>query len=293
MTDHVDEMVGLCASLATGSIESRDRQRLAEHLAEGCLECEVALADFEQSALLLAASAPSASPSPGLRDRVLQALALPDGSAPAGSAAAGASGASRGGRPSANFSAQVAQMRKRRRGFAPPAWAPFALAGMFGIVAIVSAIVAMFAHGEAGRLHGEVSGNTEVIAALNDQLQQEKTWGAVFTSPDARSGDLRPASQGDLTHGRAVFDPLSRRAIIVFENLTPISNRSFELWAVIDRAPHSLGVIKTDERGNGVLRVENAGDPNRLDGFQVTLEKPGGSAGAAPGPLVMSGRISG
>jgi hypothetical protein len=274
-----------------GSIEPRDRQRLAEHLAEGCLECEVALADFEQSTLLLAASAPSVRPSPGLRERVLQSVSAPQAPAAAGTAGV----ASAAGAPAASFSAQVAQVRRRRgRGLALPAWTALAVAGLSGMVAIFSIIIAMMAHGEAGRLHGEVTGNTQVIAALNDQLEEEKRWNAVFTSPDARTAELRPISQGDaVLHGRVVFDPHTRRAVIVFENLTPISDRSFELWAVIDRTPQSMGVIKTDERGNGVLRIEDAGDPNRLNGFQVTLEKSGGSAGAAPGSLVMSGRVSG
>jgi hypothetical protein len=180
VSEHYEEMIEYCAALAAGNIESRDRQVLAEHIADGCLECEVALADFEQAALLLAASAPSALPSPALRDRVLQSAA--SGAVPAPPAARGTTPG-----PSAAFSAQVAEMRRRRKSFAPPPWTALAVAGVLALVAIVAVIAAMMAGAEAKRLRDESAGNTKIVAALNDQLEQEKLWGGVLAAPDART----------------------------------------------------------------------------------------------------------
>ena len=289
VSEHYEEMIEYCAALAAGNIESRDRQVLAEHIADGCLECEVALADFEQAALLLAASAPSALPSPALRDRVLQSAA--SGAAPVSPAAPGTTLG-----PSAAFSAQVAEMRRRRKSFAPPPWTALAVAGVFAVVAIVAVIAAMMASAEAKRLREESAGNTKIVAALNDQLEQEKMWGAVLAAPDARIAELRPTAQADPTlTARAVYDPRTQHAVLVFRNLQPPPGREFEAWAVSERSWQSLGVIKTDEQGRGVLRVESAGDPNRLSSFQVSLEHTGGSGNAtAPtGPVVMIGRLQG
>ena len=98
-----------------------------------------------------------------------------------------------------------------------------------------------------------------------------------------------------MLHARATFDPRSRRAVFVFENLQPPPGKVFELWAIVDQTPLSLGVIRTDEQGRGVLKIENVGDPNRLVAFAVSLENPGGSPNhkAPSGPIVLMGKILG
>ena len=74
MSEHRDEHIDLCAAQALGTLSDEDRRRLEAHLAEGCRECEAALADFSAATVMLAASAPAAEPSPGLRQRVLAAV---------------------------------------------------------------------------------------------------------------------------------------------------------------------------------------------------------------------------
>ena len=82
MSPHREEHIDLCAAYALGGLEEADRVRLERHLAEGCLICEEALAEFSDSTLLLAASAPAALPSPLLRQRVLSVVSLNGSSLP-------------------------------------------------------------------------------------------------------------------------------------------------------------------------------------------------------------------
>ena len=92
---------------------------------------------------------------------------------------------------------------------------------------------------------------------------------------------------------RATYDPASRRAVIVFENITVPSGKDLELWALRGAGVASLGLIHPDENGRAVLRLEDVGDPAELAGFAVSLEAAGGSPSktAPGGPVVMAGKF--
>ena len=301
MTEHTEEFLDLCAELAVGSIEPRDRQRLAEHIAEGCLECDVALADFEQVTLLLVASAPAAMPAPELRDRLLAAAAAAPTPTPAASrattpASGGAPGAGAGwpANPAA-WRAEVARLR-RRRALRQKPWNVPAVAAGLALVALIAVLWGIFTQGEVSRLRRELASNYQLIGALNQQLEQEKAWNAVMSSPDARMAELRGTPQAAMTlHARAAYDPHTQRAVFVFENLLAPRGRVYELWVILDRTPQSLGLIQTDGQGRGVLRVENVGEPDRLGAFEVSMERSGGSrnVNAPSGPIVLLGKLEG
>jgi anti-sigma-K factor RskA len=93
---------------------------------------------------------------------------------------------------------------------------------------------------------------------------------------------------------RATYDPATRSAVVVFENLKAPSGRDYQLWALHGATPRSLGVIKTDARGRAVMRLDNAGNPATLAAFAVSLEPAGGSRNPAgpSGPVVMLGKLS-
>lgn len=76
MTNH-DAYLELCAAKALGCLDAEDAARLERHLAGGCAECEAALAEYADTVVDLAASAPPARPRPLLRDEVLEAASRP------------------------------------------------------------------------------------------------------------------------------------------------------------------------------------------------------------------------
>ncbi len=277
MSEHTEEHLDLCAALAVGSIDARDRQKLAEHLAEGCLECEVALRDFEDSTVLLAASAPARLPSAGLRDRVLQA-------------AAATPPATSNGREG-----KVVEFPARRAPApAPRTW--MALAAGLAITTLLAGAWALHLNGQVAKLRGTVRSDMDVIAGLNTQLTDAKRWNDVLSSPDARTASLTATPQAQtILRARATYDPRSQRAVFVFDNLQAPAGKVFQLWAILCTQPASLGVIQTDTQGRAVLELEHVGDPNRLAAFAVSLENPGGSPNpnAPSGPVVMMGKVEG
>ena len=144
------------------------------------------------------------------------------------------------------------------------------------------------------RLRREAVEREEQVADLTRRLQVERGWLSILSAPQARSATLTasPAGAPGL-HGRAVYDPVTRRAFIVLENMTAPGGKDYELWAIQNGATRSLGLIRANEVGTAVLRVPDAGEPALLQSFAVSLEPKGGSvAPAGPaGPIVLTGAL--
>jgi len=269
-----EEFIELCAGHALGSLDEADRKRLEEHLASGCAECEGALAEFSASTVLLAASAPPASPSPRLRERVL-----------------GAVHADRAREATARRREEhgVAGAAARRRGF------PWGAVYGWAAAACLAVAVLVFARA-TWRLRDELAGGQQALAALEQRLLESERWAAVLSAPSARVASLAPTPEGNADlRARATLDPATRRAVVVFENFQAPSGRDYELWVIRGAAPASLGVIEADENGRAVVRVEDVGDPATIEAFAVSLEPSGGSPTptAPTGPVVMVGALGG
>jgi anti-sigma-K factor RskA len=269
-------MLELCAAHALGTLEERDRKRLEAHLAEGCAECEAALREYGYSATLLAASAPRVLPLPELRERVLAAV-LAEG--PAGAVPGSGAIRERG---------KIVPMPRGRR----PGW--FAWAGW--AAAFVLLITSGTFYESTGRLRAILRARDADLNGTARDLAVERQWGGVLTSPIARVADLEPTPAWGATggiRGRAVYDPATRRAVIVLSNAAAPDTSSYELWALRGLAPANLGRITADPHGAAVLRLESVGEPTTLTAFAVSLEPKGGASSkrSPSGPVVLMGTL--
>ncbi len=228
MSDH-ERFLDLCAAFTAGALSPEERRELDEHLANGCAECEKALAAFHEGAAALALSAPQAEPPPALRARVFKAIEAEGVRGPRG------------------------------RVLAIIGWA---VAACLGYVAF-----------DAVRQGRRDTRRLEVLEA-----------------PDARSVALAPqADFGDL-RGRAVYDPATGRAVFLLENYRPPAGQDYELWAIRDGTPVSLGVVRTDEGGVASVLVEDLG---AVQALAVSLEPSGGSKTGAPSTVVSVAALAG
>ena len=272
MSTHRGEHLELCAGYVLGSLGEHDRRILERHLAEGCPECEAALADFSTAVVGLAATSEPARPSAGAKARVLEAIA---GEAQDGSASEGATAG--GGR--------VIPLGPR-----PPSWASWGWAAAAAVLALVSAIQ----WDAAERMRAALDKEQAQLAEAERRLADERRWAAVMSAPDARLAELQITPAGvKALRARAVFDPRSRSAVLVFENFAAPSGKAYELWAMRPDGVASLGMIHADAEGKATMRIENLGAPDTLQGFAVSLESEGGSPNprAPSGPVVMAGKL--
>ena len=274
MSVHRDEHLEMCAGLALGNLDDDDRRILERHLAEGCPECEAALADFSSSVVALAASAEPATPSPALRARVLEAIAneTPGDVSPA---------------PPRSDERRVVPMSVRR-----PHWTSWAWAAAAAALAVVSALQ----WNAAERLRADLEVQRRQLADAERRLAEERRWAEVMSAPEARVADLVLTPAGvEALRARAVYDPKTKSAVIVFDHFAPPAGKDYELWAMRPDGVASLGVIETDEQGRATMRLENLDAVETLSGFAVSLEPAGGSPNpkAPTGPVVMVGKLGG
>jgi len=269
-----EHYLDLCAGQALDCLDVADREELEAHLRSGCPECEAALGEFSRASVLLAASSSPVAAASDLRDRVLAAaLEARPGRGPS----------------------RVVEGK--------PARPLFAWTSGFAAAAAVLAVVAVFGWIQAGRLARELSSlrieseaNRDRIAGLEAVLDDQERWRRVLGATDARVAVLSPTPAGQSqARGRAVYDPGTRRAVVVLENLQVPSGRDYQLWAIRGAAPVSLGLIKVDTQGKAEVHLEDVGGPESLNAFAVSLEQAGGSPNptAPTGPVVMLGKLAG
>lgn len=268
MSEHRDEHIELCAGWALDSLDPADRARLEAHLAEGCAACERALADFAAAATALGRSAPAAMPSPGLRARVLAA---------AGATAPEAAPAPAG---------RVVALPPRRR---------FPLVAALGWAAAAAlAVVAGLFWRDARRLTQDLQASQRAAARLTKSLEEQRRWEEVLSAPGARVAVLAPTAAGTPgLRGRAVVDPATRRAMLMFDGIHEPPGRNYELWAIRGTAPRAIALLRPDSLGHAVVRLDDAGEPWSLNAYAVSLEPVGGSPSldAPSGPVVMLGKF--
>lgn len=287
MSWHREEFLELCAGYVLDCLDPRDRQRLEEHLAEGCPECERALAEYSEGAVLLARALPEELPNPSLRERVMIA------------ASAGQREATQAprlerveprveSRPPSPKPRVMAIEPERRRGGSPWTGLGWALAAALALVAYLG-----YAQWQgAGR---RVAGLEAQLRAAQGKLADEQRWAAVLSAPGARVSVLAatPQARRGLA-GRATIDPATRRAVLVLDNVKAPPGRDYELWAIRGKAPKALGLIAANDQGRAVVHLEDVGDPKTLNAFAVSLEPRGGAPtpDAPTGPVVLVGKVS-
>jgi len=173
------------------------------------------------------------------------------------------------------------------RAMPPEKKSPTALLTYAGwAVAAAFLLVLWIAHSRATRVKSDLTRVQGQVTGLTRDLAAERRWSVILSSSSMRTASFSRTPDADPgLRARAVMDPGSRRAVLVFENFKAPDGHSYELWALHGVTPASLGRIRTDPAGSAVMRIEDVGDPGDLTAFTISLE----SDGAAPAPSTMPG----
>jgi len=275
-----EDLLELAAGYALGSLDEADRARVEALLASGKHpELNAAVAEFSEASALLATGAPSARPSPALKSRVMSAIVAESRPAPAAHTTAEV--------PPATERGRIVELKPRRT----PMWVHAA----WGTAVAASLVFGLVTWNETVRLGRELTAQRGQVSELQSKLTEEQRWSDVVTAPGTREAALQvtPDGQAEMS-GRAIYDPKTRSAVIVFENVRVPSDKDLELWALKSDGVQSLGLLAADESGRVTLRIPDAGDPAAVAGFAVTIEKTGGSGNptAPGGPIVLAGKFA-
>lgn len=265
-----DEIQELAAGYALGVLDEADRRRVESLLASGDAELEAALRDFGDAAALMAHAAPPAEAPAALRARVLDAA--------------------RPGRRGAAQAPRVVRLSERRS----PASAAWTWGWMAAAAALAVATFVSWRVAEQTRV--QLAETRERLAQMERTMAEERRWAELLGSPHTRQVRLTATPAGDpRMTAMAMYDPQSQRAIITFEHMAAPAGHDYELWAIRDGRPASLGLIHGTGDGPVVMRLEGVGAVETLGAFAVSLEAAGGAPtdDAPGGPVVMVGAVAG
>lgn len=287
MTEH-EELLELAELYALGGLTQAERARLAEHVADGCDDCEAVLRANARFADDLLLAVPPVQPAPGVRARLMERVRSEssDVAAPSHSAAP----------------------RRRSPGRARSVRTPFAAAAAIlvtvGLSALSGVLASRLAREAAARadledafdyeqeiswsLMREVESERSERVALENRLANLSRVVAAIEAPLVRT--LALAGQGDFRNAiaKAYLDPESGRLIVYAHNLPPVPDgRTYQLWVIVDKQPISAGLLQADARGEAKYDAGQVRSQGRSVSVAVTLE-PAGGAQQPTGPLVLA-----
>ena len=287
MTEH-DELLELAEVYALGGLSAEDRALLAEHVADGCRECEAALGSASRLADELLLAVTPVQPSPGVRAQLMDRVRS----------------------ESSEVAAPVRLPGTPRRSARPRRSLRASFAAAAGVLLTVG--LASLAGVLGSRLARESAARSDLEAALDYQetiswsmardLERERSERvslenrltsmsrivATIEAPLVRT--LALAGQGDFRSAmaKAYVEPQSGRLIVYAHNLPPVPDgRSYQLWVIIDKRPISAGLLQADASGDAKYDtgpLANLGGPVTV---AVTLE-PAGGVPQPTGPLVLA-----
>jgi len=266
---HRAEHLDWCAAWVLGCLDEGDRQELERHLEEGCPICDAEIARLSEGSLRLAESAPPAMPRTSVRAATLERVR-----------------------------AAMAEETSRPRGLLPMPRRGGGLRVTWGLAAasivLAVGVVSLWYSGEATRR--ELAASHRTVADLQRALEDERAWSRLVAAKDVRAVQFSATPDAiPALRARGLWDPVTRRAVLVFELPATPAGHDYQLWGLTPAGPSSLGLVKADAAGRSMVRLPDAGDPSTLQAFAVSLEPAGGSPNpnAPSGPVILVGKFGG
>lgn len=291
------------AAYALGALDGEELAEFERHLAEGCGQCDFALAQSAEALALLAGELPPAPPPRQVREALERRLAIEQARRGSGRhrpvaplavarALAGVSGHEPDGRVGAAAPARGADIRRDAARELRRTWwrwtAGVAAATIIGAF-LAGGFVTMHYEGRLGQLtrqalvqrdqlRGEIAALQAHEAAYRDLVE-------LLRDPAARVVALRGTGPAPGARGRLVWrDDAGGRLLV--DNLPPApEGRAYEAWTIRAGTPRPAGVFRVDASGNALHALPPA--PGPVDVFAVTLEPSAGVA-APTGPIVLA-----
>ncbi|MFI5317642.1 MAG: anti-sigma factor domain-containing protein [Myxococcota bacterium] len=288
MTEH-EELLELAAVYPVGGLAPAERMRLAEHVADGCAECEEVLRANTRVADQLALAVSPVQPSPGVRERLMDRVRSESRELAPGSDSA---------------APEIRAGARARASLRAPLAAAAGVLLAVGLAALAGVLASRLGRESAARrdvedalqyeqeislsLMRQVETERSQRIALEDRLSNVSRIVAAIEAPLVRT--LALAGQGDFRNAiaKAYVEPESGRLIVYAHNLPPVPDgRTYQLWVIIDKQPISAGLLRADAQGDAKYDTGRLPSQGKSVSVAVTLE-PEGGAPAPTGPLVLS-----
>lgn len=280
---HHDEYDELLALHALDALEGADRAAVESHLAT-CAPCRRRYQEHLGTTAALAGAAEPVEPPPGAREEILRRAAAETADARDGRGAA--RGGTGGGRVM-DFERPAPEKRQRHR----------TVDLLLRAAAVLLLAVAAWSLWSQAELRREVERTEAHNRALTDRLRQiegdlalarnrlastSAALATVAAGPETVLAGLQePDAGGRLYSGRD-------GVLLVVNGLPrPPEDRTYQLWGIVEGAPVSAGLFRTDASGKGFLWTASV-PAGTVDLWAVT-EEPAGGVPQPTGEMVLRG----
>jgi hypothetical protein len=296
-----EPFLDLCAGYVMQILDPHELAELEAHLAEGCAECEGLIEEISEGGALLATSAPLHPAPPSVKERVLAGIHSA-GAPPESTRSVDRPSSADPDRRGRAASSPTARPERRKAPGAPasagaviyriPAWARVTMAGLAAACTLL-VFDGLRVRNQNEQLDQQLVIVRAQLSQIEEQLGEQQKWAQVLSSTESRFALLEATPDGhpDQT-AWAVVHPGSDRAVVLLSDATAPAGHDYELWAIADGAPRSLGLLEADATGRAMLRLEGIGE---VEALAVSLEPEGGSPNprAPSGPVVLVGAVRG
>jgi anti-sigma-K factor RskA len=243
---------------ALGVAEEPERGEIQAHLARGCEMCAMELRKAREIAALLGSQSPVASPSAGLRGRILASVG-------------------------ASVDAPVAAQPRRS------SW----WAAVWGVAAVASIAVAAFAASFfRGRERDLTQQLAEALQQIRNQTIEITRLNEAFTILSGADTAVGSFGEGQTQppKGKVFVNP-SQGVVLVASNLPPAAaGKIYEMWLLPKRGmPIPAGLFQSAMDGTALYVHKGAVDLAGTNAIAVTLENAGGAPQPTSQPLIVAG----
>lgn len=285
----------MLAAQALGALDAAEARELEGHLLM-CAECRAEAEEWNDTAAMLAYTAPATQPPADLRSRIL-----------ASARAEGAQGIARqsvkGDRPVVEGrTVQSSQGESKVVPFARPerrAWRAAstitALAASLAFVALIISLVMLWnryneARQQVAQLSTRLSEAQGEVARERATLARELEVIELITARDAQVATLSGTDMAKTARAKFIIDRNSGRAMLMAYDLPPApAGKAYQLWFIEEGKPPMPGhVFTTDASGHAEMREQVPAEGRNAKVFAVTLEPAGGTNAPTSQPYLVS-----
>ena len=271
-----EEYKEMLAEHALGALDEAEARALETHLAT-CAECRAELAQWLDTTVALAYSAPRVEPSPQLRSRLLENVRAEkqESTSPATKRREGAPIDVVSKTKQAPAATNVIPMPQRPR----TRWNTMqrfgALAASLAFAAFIITLVALWNRNRS--MQAEVAQLSRDLQTTQQQLKREREISEMFTAPDTRVATLTGTEMAPRAQARLAYNK-SGSAMMIVDGLPPApAGKDYQIWFIADGKPVPGGVFKPDNAGHVEMHDQVPLQARSAAAFAITLEPQGGT----------------
>jgi anti-sigma-K factor RskA len=253
-----EDYKGMLEPHALDALETTDARAFEDHLS-GCAECRAELADWRDTAALLAHAATPATPSDELRARILSAV-----------------------KQQTERSARVVPMPRRTSNLWPTL---LKIAAAVAFVALIGGLIWLWrrdvtSRREIARLTREITTQQRELARSRDALAHQRDLVALLSSANAKKMDLTGTAAAQKARGTFVFDQQTGSAMLMTDALPAApAGMAYELWFIPKgHLPMAGKVFSVDASGRATVSDLMPPEAREKAVIAITLEPKHGSA---------------